>query len=157
MQKTTVSANPFLAEGAIRVVIKDKTNFLDATNPYFIEADAKSQLYHETLNAIVPQLNAGALKLMLYISLKLRWNQDKINLDSASYLAWSGSTSVQSFYNARKDLEDCGVICKAVRSEYWVNPFVMFRGNRVQYAQLHGVLSVVRSKKEILTDENQEQ
>lgn len=157
MQKRTVSSNPFLAEGSIRVLIKADKNFLDIANPYFIEADAKSSFYHEQLTPIIPQLNAGALKLLLFISLKLRWNQDKVTLDRDGYMLWAGSTSLQSFYNARKDLEDFSVISKAGTNDYWINPFLLFRGNRVQYAQQHGILTVMRTKKDLLTDENIEE
>lgn len=155
MQKRTVSTNPFLAEGTIRVLTKAGEQ-VDYTKQYFLEADAKTHLYHDHLLEIIPQLSTGAIKLLLFIGLKLRWNQDKVELDREGFLRWVDSSAIQSFYNARKDLEAMGVIAKAGGNSYWINPFLIFRGNRIAYAQQHGILNIIRSKQEPLTDEPHE-
>jgi hypothetical protein len=46
--------------------------------------------------------------------------------------------SSKSFYNAITQLKEFNVICDKCKNDYWINPYYMFKGNRLDYFSKKG-------------------
>lgn len=78
-------------------------------------------------------LNISALQMFLYIVNKLRFGgYVVIDIDEAQ--KFTGYTRKETIYRGLKCLKDADVIRKKGRSEWWVNPNVMYRGQRDEFS-----------------------
>lgn len=80
----------------------------------------------------INQLNGAGSKLFLYVQCKLEHEKDTIILKTEK-VAKELNVSVATVYNCIDNLIDAGVLCKKGNSEYWINPSVLYNGNRKEY------------------------
>lgn len=141
--------NPFLANLRIEFVPRQKTSVLfgrnesgkKTTDYFFAERAEKTSVYKTPeFFALIPTLKPSTKDLLLYIIMSLGWGSDRIQLDREKLAVWGLKT--QSFYNARGELVDCGVICHYQKNVYWINPAYFFKGDRFKYASENGVSAI---------------
>lgn len=72
--------------------------------------------------------------LFNYIVFHLPAEKDYINLKASSVTSVIGFTR-QTMIRAIKELVSFSIITKKSQSEYWINPQILFRGNRIKYAR----------------------
>ena len=75
--------------------------------------------------------------VFLYTLLKLQENEDYIRL-YYKVVCDDINISPKSFYNAIAQLKEFSVICDKAKNEYWINPYYMFKGNRLDYFHKKG-------------------
>lgn len=87
------------------------------------------QLSREMEDAIL-NLSSGGKNLLFLIIFNLGVGHDRIALHINKYMKRMGITE-KSFYNAVKDLTDQNIIRKYKGSVYWINPKIIFNGDRL--------------------------
>lgn len=148
--------NPFLQNLKIEYVIRSSSlrqigNKVskETIDRYHVEKAEKASVYNDVdLKAWIPQLKICSMHLFMYLVFNIRWGHDRINLDREKFMTWAGISSLQTFYTAKDELVNAGVIAQYKKSEYWINPAFIFKGDRYRYASANGVLTVLNGKKE---------
>ena len=136
---TPKPTNPFLSESHVKVRLNE-----GGGSPFFYEQDSKVSIYPEVIRAILPLLNAYGLILFMHLITKVRWNQDWLRLDQATFAAETGRTSKDFFYKAIDNLMEAGVLADRKKGTYWLNPWIIFRGNRIKYAQENKIINLTK-------------
>jgi len=102
---------------------------------YLADRTSKTCVYYKSYVAedFINKLSAPALKLFIYIIYKLPDNQDWIKIKIKTLQEQLNFKSTRTVAKALKCLVDTCVICKKSQSEYWVDPKVLFKGDRVSF------------------------
>lgn len=82
--------------------------------------------------AFLFNLNRHARDIYIYMQANLGENQDTINLNQERVCELTGMGR-NSYYDGIEDLKCNSIITLFKRNEYWINPFIMFRGDRLAY------------------------
>lgn len=101
---------------------------------YLIEQQEKTSIYEMAYieNILFKELKSAGRDLLLYIMYNLKKDEDTIILKPE--MVCKKMTCVRTtYYKAISQLTDVGVICKKHTTEYWINPFYLFKGNRIDY------------------------
>ncbi len=153
--------NPFALNRTLEVVCikqgsEDDTNTYVESNKFYIERQRKTNVYFDS-RAKVDELLYGTLTqkgrdIYLYIIHHLPDNQDYINL-KIEHVRSKTSISRGAIITALQSLKKAGIITPKEQSIYWVNPFSIFSGNRINYFKSLGesylkVVSVVKKENE---------
>jgi hypothetical protein len=148
MQKEKL-VNPFIRNSGIKVaparVSTKNVNLEDI--PRFGEISAnvnvRSELAKFPVDRVVPAkaymdensfslfmgLSPAGRKLLDVILFKVVKNTDRVKIGALNSSEIMGC-SVRTFYSAVTDLVESGFIVKYKGSEYWINPHLVFKGNR---------------------------
>ena len=86
----------------------------------------------EFCNYLFKVLSQAGRNLFLYIMATIGKEKDTINLHTEKICNEMG-ISRNTAGTAKDSLVDNGVICHRKGNEYWVNPFFIFRGDRIKY------------------------
>lgn len=81
---------------------------------------------------LIFKLDPSALRLLLFILSKLGRKSDRIKIETAAYMKLADIQSTKTFYSALNNLRLNGVIAKFQKNVFWVNPNVIFSGNRLE-------------------------
>ncbi len=101
----------------------------------FVERDRKITLYKvENIKTLIASLTPIATKLYLYVVFSLTEGCDYIELQPMS-LYKELKVSKNTLYKAIEELETYSIIAKKRNGEFWINPFLFFNGNRIDYFQ----------------------
>lgn len=140
--------NPFLANNefhlkAVQVYHRSyqgQGHFMEeTTRKYIVEEQAKVSMYkignNDQMTTFMFQvLNQAGRNLFLYMLSAIGENQDIINLNTEKLTKIMG-VSRNTHQAAKDNLRDNGIITLYKKDEYWVNPFFIFRGDRIKYYQ----------------------
>lgn len=141
-------SNPFLANNefhlkAIQIYKRSYQGqglFMEeTTRKYIVEEQSKVSMYkignNEEMSTFMFQvLNQPGRNLFLYMLCTIGENRDTINLNTEKLSKIMG-ISRNTHQSAKDNLRDNGVITLYKKDEYWVNPFFIFRGDRISYYQ----------------------
>jgi hypothetical protein len=109
---------------------------IETTKKYLIEQQDYVSVYKignsKMCTELLFSMNGPARDIYLYIIMNLGKNRDTISLKQAEVCDLI-HISRNSFYNGINDLKDNAVISLKKHSEYWINPYFLFRGNRLAY------------------------
>jgi hypothetical protein len=148
--------NPFLAHLKIEFVVGKSTSFSkgpresgkETIDYFYRERAEKTAVYKtEAFYHLIPTLKSCSKDLLLFIIMNLQWGKDLIRLDRDRFCDWSGQ-AVQTFYNAKNELIDVGVITKYKGADYWINPAYFFKGDRFKYAHNNDVQVLAYKKQQ---------
>lgn len=145
------SANPFLTSFKLNVIeIQEEKKLLDSKDVnweegYVLDYITQKNVFHVEQQKHVKiydipydhsfffkEFQPTTRDLYNYIILKLKENQDWIELNYKK-VTKETSMSIKSFYSATKQLAEFSVITKKQKDQYWINPYYMFRGNRLNF------------------------
>lgn len=144
--------NPFLSSFSIKVKRKktirrsigdtdDETAVILGEHITYndVEIDEFAKLYHVAgSSGLLKLLSPMGSTLLLFILFNLKQDDDWIRLRQVD-LIHELDVSDSSIQKGIKNLMDNGVIAKrSIQSEYWVNPQLIFAGNRKSYAKRAG-------------------
>ena len=102
-------------------------------NSFLADAGRKCSLFQsEVTLSVIRNLDGNGRAMFLYIQYYLAKDSDTITLNREDYMEFSGYTSSRTFYNAVQQLTGASVIIRKKSNTYWVNPFVIFNGNRIE-------------------------
>jgi len=108
----------------------------ETTSKYIKEKQGKVSIYRVMNNEVYTEflfsLNRPARDIFLYIIANLGENKDYIKLDPEIVCRKTG-LSRNYYYSGLKSLKDNQVIINKKRAEFWINPYYLFRGDRVEY------------------------
>lgn len=101
---------------------------------YLIEQQERTSVYRYSyvINVLFKHLTSSGRDLLLYIIYKLPKEQDWINLKYDKVLNEMG-VSRATLSRAIQNLVDNAYITKKAQSDYWVNPTLIYKGNRLAY------------------------
>jgi hypothetical protein len=103
------------------------------TNSYLIESEQCTKLYRtKEVMAHTKGLSDRGFKMLVYVMQKLPKNAEIVEIVPADYMTEFGVSSIQTVYNAIKDLMDRGCLARYKPNRYWINPSVFFNGNRIK-------------------------
>lgn len=109
----------------------------ETTTKYIVEEQAKVSMYKignnkEFSTFLFKALNQAGRNLYVYIFANIGENRDTIRLNTESVMDVMG-ISRNTHRSALESLKDNGMITLYKKDEYWVNPFFIFRGDRIDY------------------------
>jgi len=146
VQAKKKALNPFLTGSSFKMMNKETrfrytqnytegvtTITKEITDYEIIELDEFVKVYKFSRQlGFINALNGAGAKMYLYIQSKLPSDQDFIILKT-NKVSKDLNVSVATVYNCIDNLIDAGVLCKKGNSEYWINPTILFNGNRKHY------------------------
>ena len=148
--------NPFVSGLSFKAVMKSKKANIElgttvssgASDGYVVDNPSKFSISHGYLVDTVPAtkvfittsarqyisgLSAQAKSLLWYIVGMLDYNKDTVFLNAKKYMEENDVRSRVTFYKVRDELVDAGFITRHKKaSTYWINPFIMFHGDRLK-------------------------
>jgi hypothetical protein len=147
--------NPFLYNNKLDLVKVVENQYLGKSNSFdldghvtdhakittivatrFVERDRKVSLYKvENVKGLIAALTPMATKLYLYITLSLGEQMDYVKLTLTEVQKELNIGSKNTLYKAIEELESYSIIAKKRNGEFWINPFLLFNGNRIDYFQ----------------------
>mgnify|MGYP003620960643 CR=1 FL=1 len=146
------SKNPFLQNNKLAVIeiqetyYESRTSNIDSdgftpkfkkvTETHFIEQQPKVYLYKIpfALSVYYKHIKSHGRDIFFYIALSIKENTDFIEINPMK-LSSELCISKSAIYNGIQQLIDVSILCKKAKSEYWVNPTFLFRGNRLSFYQ----------------------
>lgn len=153
--------NPFIENLTIELVkFNQKVNYIhnreidnlsgiEIINNFTVEKQDCVKLYYTPYDdKFFSSFSSKTKEVIFYIMLNLEKEKDFILLDMEKVTKKTG-ISKNSFYKSIKDLIIAGLICKKSKSEYWINPKYIFRGNRKNF-----IASIDSSKLKIVYEKN---
>lgn len=104
------------------------------TESYYIEQQEKVSVYKIPYikNVLFKELKSSGRDLLLYIIYTLKVDVDIIELNANKISKELGISKV-TVYNGINQLVDIAVICKKFKSDYWINPVYLFKGDRISF------------------------
>jgi len=97
------------------------------------EADSKTNLYVDNKRkGVLKGLSPKASKLFLFVMLNLERNQDYISFSAKQVEVFTGF-SENTFYKYLDELFVQEILRRKHRDCYWINPRVLFKGDRLAY------------------------
>lgn len=137
--------NPFLEnkEFNLRVVTVFSSNtdtkgasIIRTTTELLVEEQKHVKVYKTGNNTqyttFLFSLNRYARDIYIFMQANLGEDQDTIHLHQDKVCNMTGMGR-NSYYEGIEDLKSNSVICPYRRNEYWINPFMLFRGDRLAY------------------------
>lgn len=104
----------------------------EETYTYYFDGEENCKVFrNESAKTIIEGLSASQLQLFSYIILHLGRNRDRIRLEMercCEELQFGEKT----FYRAVSALSRYAVIQRFKKNIYWINPAILFNGNRIK-------------------------
>ena len=100
------------------------------------ETQQNTKIYRNHSNNVeilCNQLSPSALRIFVYITLKLGNNSDVIRMTHKELLSTLSFKSQTTITKALTELKDSRIIASKARSVYWINPLFIFNGNRKSF------------------------
>jgi hypothetical protein len=118
-------------------ITTDRGKIVETTEKYFIEEQKSVTVYKPGNNEVFSNLlfklmSRNARDFYLYIIANIGENRDVISLDMKKIMELM-SISKTTYYVAIKELKDLCLIADNKKSDYWINPYFLFRGDRISY------------------------
>jgi len=137
--------NPFLVnkefELQVATVITNSTQksgarILRTTEEFLVEVQKKVTVYKTGNNAqytaYLFSMNRYARDIYLYMQANIGEDQDTIKLDSEK-ICEVCDMGRDSYYKGIDDLKTNSIITVFKANTFWINPFILFRGDRLAY------------------------
>jgi hypothetical protein len=136
--------NPFLSTVRLTVFKSVKTlttyeegniNKVVSTTSQEIEWEKASftKVYNDSsIINLYKELTPTACKLVIFIQLNLPKNIDIIDLRSNVCMEFLG-VSKATYYKSLQELIDNAIVTKYKTNTYWINPVLIFNGDRIKY------------------------
>lgn len=108
------------------------------TKTYYAEGQENTSVYNISYvdNVLFKSIGAAGRDILLYIIYHLKKDIDFINL-SYSRISTAISISHTTIRKGLQDLSDNAIIAKKSQSEYWINPYFIFKGDRKRYYSIN--------------------
>jgi hypothetical protein len=152
MKKSAIAQNPFVIQGfqnlplihIIEEYHNTKTSLKRITNSsgteeYDVEAQSRSFICNDRTTGLKEILfesdtvSFRGKELLLFIMLYLKPNIDYIDLGTNVLIEKLKWKDREKIITARKELMSIGLIVLKAESVYWINPYYLFCGNRLEY------------------------
>jgi len=147
--KKPFEINPFVVNNPINVIqVNAKGTISKSANDgviyegsiinstYYVDKQEKVNIYRKPVadmdNLLFNVLNSKGRDLYLYIQNHIPKNQDYLELKIKKVTSSIG-ISRNSVVNAIKELKIAGIIASKSQSIYWINPEIIFNGNRITF------------------------
>jgi hypothetical protein len=147
-----INAAGDLAKEAGQIVVQSSTGEPIAYGAFmeYIELDEKqfAKFYVSELERFY-ELNQSGRKVLSYLITKLKPNQDIVVLRIPECLEYTGYKHKKNVMDGIGNLIQNSVIARAkYENEYFINPMVLFNGNRVTYAR-----TIIKKKQEVMKNQ----
>lgn len=141
--------NPYLASPEFKLKVIEvfdrsfqkgrNSLYRETTEKYYVEEQQKITIYKPGNTKVSTTfafqvLNSQGRDLFFYIMYSLSKDSDIIRLDPKTVTA-AMNISLPTFYRGVTNLKENMVITPCKRTEYWINPLLLFRGDRIDYYQ----------------------
>lgn len=132
-EKELVDASDFSeTDGVNMPKILGGVNHHSQKNSFNAEIDTSTRLYRtEYAQGVIVKLSERGCRMLAYVMQKLAKQADTVEIKSEDFMKMFTILSIQTFYNSLNDLMDAGVIARYKSNRYWINPSVIFNGNRI--------------------------
>lgn len=134
-----ISRTKYLAKSNTETTLGDvqiNNAYTTLRDNVLVDKDTRVSVYKPTdLRSLFCSFNGITLKLYMYIALSLQKDCDEVKIDFSKFMELSNLRSKTSVYNAIAELQTYSIIQKKHKNVYWINPFLIFNGNRVAYFQ----------------------
>lgn len=142
-------ANPFLKVVNLTIYKRKVTEYLvskgdvnkvvsEMSQTQEWEKDKYIKVYvDDPIINLYKELTPASCKLVLYVQLNLLYNTDQIELNTEDCMRFLGVESRTTYYKYLQELVDNAILSKCKGSNYWINPLLIFNGNRIEYYREH--------------------
>ena len=143
-KKYSVSTTKLPKDG----IVTDMTEVDERRRIYLMDQKYKTSVFQNThADRLINSLSHSALKLYMWIIMKLPRYEDTIELNYKHIGKKLKFSSNKTFYNAIEKLEELMIVERKGTNTYWVNAFYIFNGDRIRYYQLNdGQIDIVAEK-----------
>jgi hypothetical protein len=132
----TTEKNPFLFKFEIECYYRSINGVVDGgRNVYhrLVEKEGKVGVYQGNILPIMRNVSGSGHLLFYYVVAHLRYNSEKVEMDSAKVCLECG-ISDSAFRRGLAQLVSLSILVRSVRKNvYWVNPMILFRGDRIEH------------------------
>jgi len=125
----------------VHYVVNQNTGEIDGYSAFMRISEVDEQqfvkIFTRELRALW-DLSKVAGRVFTYIMQCMRMNQDTIYFDVEECMEYTGYKSRRSIINGMSELIEHGIIARSTKSNiYFINPAVVFNGNRVTFAKTY--------------------
>ena len=132
-----VTSNKILSFGNARVELERYANHVGARIALTQKVDHETfiKVFKENLKSIA-KLSRTAQAILWYIMDTLPKDRGHVIIDNATVMDFCGFKHRKSVRDGVIELLDKNILCRStVPKKYWVNPLIVFNGNRITYAE----------------------
>jgi hypothetical protein len=150
IQESFNTQNPLIKLNSLKTIMTEKING-NVTQCFQSEVQIKSSVYDDFIfeDLFNTNIKPSTRDLFLYILINLEKDVDVVQLNQKEIYNKTG-ISKTSFYSAIKQLKEMCIIADKEKNSYWVNPYYIFKGNRLAFYQKNYPKAItVTAKKEI--------
>ncbi len=156
-------ANPFTPETVETMRVKKRTTMVHATKRQAIhqievvdKATGEVSDVHTTFLSVKPvdedqfvkvfvrelralwDLSKPAMRVLTYIMACMKVNQDEIIFEIEDCMGYTRYKSERSVFSGLAELIENGIIARSTKTyRYYINPMIIFNGNRVTFAHTY--------------------
>ncbi len=99
-----------------------------------VDHEAFTKVFHDSISYIL-KLSRTAQSVVFYIIQNMPKDRGYVVIDNSTVMSMCGFKTRKSVRDAVVELLDKNIITRTtVPKTYWVNPLIMFNGNRITYA-----------------------
>jgi Firmicute plasmid replication protein (RepL) len=114
-----------------------RTGYVEQTSKFLIEQQSAVSFYKignsaVTTNYLFTMLTNAGRDLLWYIIANIGDSRDYIKLDRESICKAIGVGNTY-YYKGLSELREASIITPKKNTEYWINPYFIFRGDRLEY------------------------
>ena len=125
-----------LAKGGKITVADEETGEISSCirvdeSDYYVDVTAFCKVYDVS---VLMLLSLVGLRVLFYIMHALAYKETVV-VDLKDCMQFTGYKNVSTIYSALRELEGLDIIHKKKRLEYFVNPNVIYKGNRASYGK----------------------
>lgn len=129
------------SKDAVHYVVNRESGEVDGYSAFMrvIEVDEErfAKLYLSELAALW-DLNKPAIRVFTYIVSSLVPNKDSIIFETDKCMEYTGYKSEKSVFTGLSELIEHGIIARTNKHwQYFINPMIMWNGNRVTFAKTY--------------------
>lgn len=129
-----IQSDSIKVEDGIALPIDDSFKGADLSSNFLVDRENRCFVYQgKPSKEIVRKLDSMGRAMFLYVQYNLGKNSDVIKLTLEEYADfWDYSPKAsKTFYDAVNQLMGAGVIQRKKANNFWVNPMIIFNGNRI--------------------------
>lgn len=126
-----------LSFGNARIELERYQNNMDAKIALTqkVDHEAFTKVFHDSVSYIL-KLSKTAQSVILYIIKNMPKDRGYVVIDNTTVMSMCGFKTRKSVRDAVVELLEKNIITRTtVPKTYWVNPLILFNGNRITYAK----------------------
>lgn len=100
---------------------------------YYVDTGRSCRVFQSTyVRELAFVLDGNALRMLFYIITYVGKKMERVKINRKAYME-KADISLKTYYNTRDNLIKSGVIAPSKPNVFWINPNILFNGDRVEH------------------------